>query len=317
MIIRIRDGLIWALAGLGVVLVAGVLSPTPTSADQPGEMCERYQSTPVDGGYVVSTNRWNSLGDLCLTTSGGTDFRVTRSTIDPANVEVAGRGPGAYPNIATPLDDDRFPISVDALAGATTSWAVTDGGGGGTYNAAYDIWYHPDRQGCPGVITDARSIELMIWLKHPNLEIPNDWTIAKDVQVGDRRYNIYGFTGPTGQAAVIYDMVTPVNEVTDLALGPITQDLINRGKIPGTGVLCQVSAGFELHAGAPEGLATTSFAFNPNGTQAPAPAPANAPCGASSAPTATPSAPAPATPTATVQPNGGGSPTASPGVRTT
>ncbi|GAB3671400.1 hypothetical protein GCM10027589_40450 [Actinocorallia lasiicapitis] len=243
-------------------MVVAALFVTARAEAAPEENCSQYDSQEVAGGYLIQANRWNSNGELCIT-SDGTGFTVSKSTITPGNIP--GPGPGGYPNIGTKPDDPRLPIKMTELGEASTSWAV-NAPDSGAYNASYDLWFHPDAGACAGVISDARSLEVMIWLKRPGLNLPEDWLSGKGVTIGGVLYDIYHFTGPSGQFALIYDMVQPVSSVTDLKLAPIAVDAAERSPIETTGSLCRVQAGFEITDAAPAGLGVTSFSFDPKGT---------------------------------------------------
>ncbi|GAA3193154.1 hypothetical protein GCM10010468_02310 [Actinocorallia longicatena] len=249
------------------VVIATMLAPVRAGA-APGELCGQYDTRDVENGYVVQANRWNSTGELCVTTPGGPAFTVSKSTLTNGNKADAARGPGGYPNIGTRPDDPRLPLRIADLGEASTSWS-TNSPDTGMYNASYDLWFHPDKNACGGVITDNRSLEVMVWLKSPGLDLPAEWKSGDDVTIGGNLYDVYHFTGPTGQFALIYHLSTPASSVTDLKLAPIAVDAAERSPLDTTGVLCRVQAGFEIHENAPEGLATTAFSFDPKGTTTP------------------------------------------------
>ncbi|MEO5873767.1 MAG: ricin-type beta-trefoil lectin domain protein, partial [Streptosporangiaceae bacterium] len=241
------------------VLAGFALSPGAASAAAPGELCGTYKSTGVTGGYEVATNVWNSHGEICINTDGGPNFQVSRSTLAPGNATNPGLGPGGYPYIGTTEADRRLPVPVSDLGDTATSWR-TNAPDSGTYNVAYDLWYMPNREGCTSVIGSAGSTEVMIWLKSPNLKAGGQ-LFQQGVVIDGTTYDVYGFTGPFGQTALIYAMTSPTSSVEDLRLQPITQDAIERGKISRSGVLCKVQAGFEIHDQAPAGLGTEAFSL--------------------------------------------------------
>jgi hypothetical protein len=249
-----RVGLVCAVLA-GFALSPGVAS----AAAAPGELCGTYDLATVADGYEVSTDTWNSHGELCITTKGGTDFKVSKSTLSPANANNPNLGPGGYPNIGTSNNDKRLPVAISELGDTTTSWSTT-APDSGTYNVAYDLWYMPNREGCPSVIGAGASTEIMIWLKSPNLPASGQ-LFQKGKVIDGVTYDVFGFTGPFGQTAVIYAMTTPTSSVKDLKLQPITQDAVERGKVSAAGSLCKVQAGFEIHDQAPAGLGTDSFSL--------------------------------------------------------
>ncbi|MFI6317211.1 ricin-type beta-trefoil lectin domain protein [Nonomuraea sp. NPDC050556] len=239
--------------GLFLLMLLALLVPQ-TAAHADTELCN-WGETTVSGGYLVAPNRWNSSGDLCVTTTGGTDFTVNRSTITWGNHN--GGGPGAYPNIGTSNTHPGLPLQVSAMGDTTTSWDTTLPGTG-AYNAAYDIWYSPGASTCPSVVTNASSVEIMVWLSSPGVDPDPSWKIAGDLTVGGRTYDVFKFTGPTGQVALIYDMKTAVSKVNRLNLRLITQDAVLRGLLGHNAYLCKIQAGFEVSDGG-TGLKTNAF----------------------------------------------------------
>lgn len=240
--------------------------PTAPPADPPAapggpgkEICGKTNNVAATGGYEVQTNLWNSSGDICLNVAGNGDYKVTKSTVAEGNKNDKGEYvPGGYPNIGT---TNLQPIAVDKLGNASTSWTIV-APEQGKYNASYDVWFHPEAAKCGGVITDSKSVEIMIWLKHPGMGTGQQ-PLAQNETIGGRAYNVSTFTGPTGQTALIYEMVTPVNSVKDLKLAPIAQDAVKRGKLSAAGSLCRVQAGFEIHNNIPA-LESKGFSFKAN-----------------------------------------------------
>ncbi|WP_460363168.1 GH12 family glycosyl hydrolase domain-containing protein [Actinocorallia lasiicapitis] len=251
----------------GSVLAGLLLPPVAAYADE--ERCDTAEPGFVDGGYAVQANRWNSHGSLCVRFGKAPGFTVTGSTLNRGNL-ANGFPPGAYPNIGTALADRRLPRGMDAPI--RTSWAFT--GAAGAYNASYDLWYHPDPAACtstsPYIVANGGALEIMIWFSSPGIDPSPEWKIADGVTVGGRVYDLYKFTGPTGQTGLIYDLRAETTSVDGLELVPFARDAADRGFQTPEANLCKVQAGFEITEGG-QGLAITNFALDEGSAPAPSP----------------------------------------------
>jgi len=246
----------------GFVLLPSLVAGAGAQARAPEERCNTGEPGFVAGGYAVQANRWNSHGEICVTYGRGTSWTVSRSTLDWSTLQ-NGAPPGAYPNIGTAIADERLPIRVDDPRDVRTTWGITLAEG--DYNASYDLWYHPDPAACrsasPYIVANGGALEIMIWLASPGIDPSPDWKIADGVRVGDRVYDLYRFTGPTGQVGLIYDMRESTTRIEDFPLKPFADDAVARGFQKKDAYLCKVQAGFEVTRNG-TGLRTDEFSLD-------------------------------------------------------
>ncbi|MDX6744658.1 GH12 family glycosyl hydrolase domain-containing protein [Actinocorallia sp. A-T 12471] len=261
------------LGGAAAVAVVAGLLPWGAVAHAE-ERCNTGEPGFVEGGYAVQANRWNSHGEICVTFSGKAAFTVSASSLDWGNLR-NGAPPGAYPNIGTALADKRLPLRVDSPKQVRTTWKIAMAEG--DYNASYDVWYHPDPGACtstnPHIVANGGALEIMIWLTSPGIDPSPDWKVADGVRLGGRVYDLYKFTGPTGQTGLIYSMREHTTEIVDFDLKPFAKDAVDRGYQRADAYLCKVQAGFEITRGG-VGLRTDAFALRVGG---PAPSASSGP----------------------------------------
>ncbi len=266
------------LGGLtGAALLASVMAAPGAGARALEERCNIGEPGFVDGGYAVQANRWNAHGEICVTFGEGTSWTVSRSTLDWSTLN-SGTPPGAYPNIGTAIAEERLPLRVDAPEEVRTTWDITPAEG--DYNASYDIWYHPDPAACrsttPYIVANGGALEIMIWLTSPGIDPSPEWKLADGVTVGDRVYDLYRFTGPTGQVGLIYDMREETGRIENFDLKPFAADAVARGFQSPQAYLCKVQAGFEVTRNG-TGLRTNEFSLDIGPAAQPTQAPTQAP----------------------------------------
>jgi hypothetical protein len=233
-------------------------------------LCQE-QTAPVGGSYIVQNNEYDSSASECVTTDGNADFTVANSAISNST----SGSPGAYPSIyqgchwgnCSTGGLSTTPIQVSNLTAGkvTTNWSTTQPGGSSDYDVAYDIWFNqtPTTSGQPN------GTEMMVWLNHNGPVQPFGSEVASNVSVGGHTYNIWEGTQSVWNT-VTYDMTSPATSVSNLDIGTLTQDMVNRGYTKSSWYLIDVEAGFELWQGG-AGLATNSFSVNINGSSTPPP----------------------------------------------
>ena len=255
----------------GAVLLSSVVTASDAGARALEERCNTGEPGFVAGGYAVQANRWNSHGEICVTYGEGTSWTVSRSSLDWGTLQ-NGAPPGAYPNIGTSIAEERLPLRVDSPQDIRTTWDITLAEG--DYNASYDIWYHPDQAACrsttPHIVANGGALEIMIWLTSPGIDPSPGWKVADGVQVGDRVYDLYKFTGPTGQVGLIYDMRESTTRIENFALKPFADDAAARGYQSREAYLCRVQAGFEVTRNG-TGLRTNEFSLDVGPAATPTP----------------------------------------------
>jgi hypothetical protein len=279
-LLAIAAALVIGLAGAGAAWLAGPGARAVTTT-----LCHK-QAAPVDAGrYTVQNNEYDSGASECVTTDGNAGFTVPNSGIDNAT----DGSPGAFPSIyqgchfgscsSGGLTSDPIEVSRLTTGKVTTSWSTTQPGGSNAYDVAYDIWFNqtPTTSGQPD------CAELMVWLNHDGSVRPFGSTIASDVTVGGRTYNIWEGPQPTWNT-ITYDMTGGTTSVSDLDIGTLARDAVSRGYLSGSCYLIDVEAGFEIWRGG-SGLGTNSFSVNISRSASPSPRPS-----ASRSPSARPSA---------------------------
>jgi glycosyl hydrolase family 12/cellulose binding protein with CBM2 domain len=252
-------------------------------------LCQE-QTAPVSGGtYTVQNNEFDSSAPECVSTDGSAGFTVASSSIGNAT----NGSPGAYPAIyqgchwgnCSSGGLSAHPVQVASLTSGsvTTSWSTTQPGGSSAYDVAYDIWFNqtPTTTGQPD------GSELMVWLNHNGPVQPFGSEVASNVGLDGHTYNIWE-GAQSSWDTVTYEMTSPATSVSNLDIGSLAQDMVNRGYTKSSWYLIDVEAGFELWQGG-AGLKTNSFSVTVNGS------PAN-PAPTSAAPSASPPSASPASP---------------------
>lgn len=279
-----------AAAGL---LAAGLLATGSGGARAATTQLCQSQTAAVGGGvYTVQNNEWGSSAPECITTDGNADFTVANSSISNAT----NGAPGGYPSIyqgchwgnCSAGGLTTAPIQVSALTAGkvTTSWSTTQTGSG-AYDVAYDIWYNQT----PTTTGQPNGTEMMVWLNHNGSVQPFGAQVASNVSIGGHSYNIWYGTQSVWDT-VTYEMTSGTTSVSNLDIGPLTQDMVSRGYTKPSWYLIDVEAGFELWQGG-AGLATNSFSVNIGGGATSSPTPTPTPTSPSPSPSPTPSASSP------------------------
>ncbi len=92
--------------------------------------------------YIVQNDEWNSTAPECITTDGGTQFRVTSSSIYKRTTGNPGGYPAIYSGCSAGVctTGSKMPIQVSHLkpGTVTSNWATTQPPSG-AYDVAYDI----------------------------------------------------------------------------------------------------------------------------------------------------------------------------------
>jgi cellulose 1,4-beta-cellobiosidase len=227
-------------------------------------LCGTTSTAPVSGGaYTVQNNEWNSTASECVSTDGAADFTVANSAISNAT----NGAPGGYPSIykgchwGNCTTGSGLPIQVSTLLNpgtVTTSWSTTQTGQG-AYDVAYDIWYNHTAT-TPG---QPNAEEMMIWLNHNGSVQPAGSVIASNVSIGGRTYNIWE-AQMSSWIDVSYVLTSGTTSVSNIDVGQLAADSVQRGTLKTSDFLIDLEAGFELWQGGAS-LATNSYSVSVNG----------------------------------------------------
>ena len=248
-----------AVAGSAAFAALGPAAQAATST-----LCNSQTAAVGGGTYIDQNNEWNSSASECITTDGNADFTVANSSISNST----SGAPGGYPSIyqgchwgncssggltSTPIQASNLPTGK-----VTTSWSTTQPGSG-SYDVAYDIWFNRTST----TTGQPNCMELMVWLNHNGSVQPFGSQVASNVSIGGHSYNVWE-GAQSSWNTVSYSMTSGTTSVSNLDVGTLAQDAINRGYMPSSCWLIDVEAGFELWQGG-AGLATNSFSVNVNG----------------------------------------------------
>lgn len=204
----------------------------------------------------MQTNEWNSGAPQCVSTDGGQDFTVTRSSI-----RASGADPGGYPSIyrgcnwGTCTQGSGLPLEVADLTNPTVAWSTTQPHSG-SYDAALDVWFNdsPRTSGAP------HGTEMMVWINSTGGARPAGRNVGS-TNLDGFRLSVW-HDGSPGSEYVAYEVDGGVTSVTSMDLGPLVIDAESRGYLEPGYYLIAVEAGFELWQGG-SGLATDFFSFDP------------------------------------------------------
>jgi hypothetical protein len=241
---------------------AGMSASTGGPGTGMGTLTGQYDwhNVTKDGrDYIVQNNVWG--GGAQTIDYLGTTFTVTKHDgNNPTNGQ-----PGSYPSVFIGSNNghtttgSNLPKQVSALASVQTTWANNAGSSiGGTYNAAYDVWFSTNAGGDPGAPSGGY---LMVWLyKTANVQ-PLGNTIAQSgatIQGVDGTWDVW-IGQQMGKPCISYVRTQQSNSIT-FDLNKFIQDATKRAEKPiqSAWYLTNVFAGFEIWTGG-AGLKTTEF----------------------------------------------------------
>ena len=200
-----------ALLGLSAIATA-------QSAAADTEICAQYGSQPIAGGrYVVQNNRWGISEPQCISVNDR-GFRVTRAD----GATSTSGAPKSYPSVflgchyGTCTNNDivgpnGLQASDPRFAGVRTSVSMTYPSTG-TYDAAYDIWFHKSRPSASTAQND--GAELMVWLNRAGPIQPIGSRVATvslaggtwDVWYGNVGWNVISYVRTQGTGSLDFNV---------------------------------------------------------------------------------------------------------------
>lgn len=253
-----RHHRLWALPFALSLLLGLVAIATAQSAAADTEICAQYGSTTIAGGrYVVANNRWGTSETQCISVNDR-GFRVTRAD---GQSSTSG-APKSYPSVyagchygncssSDVIGPNGVQVSDPRFATIQTSVSMTYPSSG-TYDAAYDIWFHKSR---PSATTQQNDgAELMIWLNRAGPIQPIGSRVAT-VNLAGSTWDVW--FGNTGWNVVSYVRTSATGSLS-FAVKTFFDDMVARGYGSTSWYLTSVQAGFEPWIGG-TGLAVTDF----------------------------------------------------------
>lgn len=254
---RISAAVSAALLSTAVVAAVAI---TASPAHAAPVICEKFGGTYIqDGTLRVQNNVWGADTPQCIDVNQGGGFTVTQAGHNKAT----NGAPAAYPSIyagchwSECTGGSGLPMQASAAGfdQIETSVNVTYPAGG-TWNAAYDLWFDPTPR------TDGQNTgaEVMIWLNRQGSIQP----------IGSPRatVNLAGATwqvwfGDAGWNVISYLRTSPATSI-EFAVDEFYSDAVNRGFAERDWFLTSVQAGFEPWVGG-AGLAVNSFSHTTDG----------------------------------------------------
>ena len=254
---RLPALIVSALLAGGAMLFA-VLVATPAQAAP--VICEKFGSTTVQGGrYVIQNNVWGADTAQCIDVNQNGGFTVTSAGHNNAT----NGAPAAYPSIyagchyANCSTGSGLPMQASSSQFGSVQTSVTMSyPSGGTWDAAYDVWFDPTPR------TDGQNTgaEIMIWLNRQGSIQPVGSQVGTANLLG-ATWNVW--FGNIGWNVVSY-VRTSATTSLNFAVDTFYSDAISRGYAQRSWYLTSVQAGFEPWVGG-TGLAVNSFSYSVGG----------------------------------------------------
>jgi Glycosyl hydrolase family 12 len=220
------------------------------------------------GTYRIQNNVYGG-GSQCITAKAGGG--VAAFTIDSASLNTSGNAPVAYPSVVygwhygdmtmgTPL-----PKALNTITSAPSS--VSYQAGSGKYNAAYDIWMHPQSTGqtsgcgsstqCPN-----GGLEIMIWLGTGGNPQPYG-SMAGNVTLNNQSFEVW--TGNVnGQWQYVAYWLKSGSGTFSGDLRPFMADAVGRAGGNDAWYLLGIQFGFEIWQYGGPAFSVNSFSASVN-----------------------------------------------------
>ncbi len=253
------------------------LAETDEDGTAPGQGCS-LSNGPGEGGgnisgsdtrtvtrdgrqYVVQNNVWNGDSNNQTLSVDGVSFEV----IQQGNSSATNGAPTSYPsvfigsNFGHSTSGSNLPRQVSSLASVQTGWRWS--GAGGTYGAAYDVWFSTGAGGDSGTPSGGY---LMVWFDHHNDIMPLGNQQGTE-SVGGKSWQVWICSSQTngcsqnGVPVITYLPAGATFSEWSFDLNDFIQNAMDRyGVIQTNWYLTNVFAGFEIWNGG-TGLRTDDF----------------------------------------------------------
>jgi hypothetical protein len=213
----------------------------------------------VAGNYIIMNNRWGTSATQCINTTAN-GFSITQQD-GTGNLSGA---PVSYPAIylgchyGNCSPNSPLPAQISSFSAANSSISDTYPGGG-TWDAAYDIWLNADTN-----VSGVQDTEIMIWLNHQGSIQPVGSSTGTTVNLAGHSWTVW--TGNNGQNNVVSYVSTSAIPSLSFNVRDFIMDTLGRGSQYGTTswYLTSIQAGFEPWIGG-LGLAVNSFSASIGG----------------------------------------------------
>jgi len=256
------------VAAIAATLVAGAIV-TVIAGAAPAQaapvICDKFGATRIlNGQFIVMNNVWGADTAQCIDVNQSGGFTVTQA----AHNKPTNGAPAAYPAIyagchyaATPADctsGSGLPMQANSSTFPNVRTSVNyTYPAGGTWNAAYDIWFDPT----PRIDGQNTGAEIMIWLNFQGGINPAGSRVVQSV-------NLAGGTWEVWFASVGWNVVTyrRTSATTSLnfAVNTFYADAVSRGFAQSNWYMTSVQAGSEPWVGG-AGMTVNSFTYTTQG----------------------------------------------------
>jgi hypothetical protein len=210
------------------------------------EICGDFATITLPNTYLVHNNVWNDAvpsDAQCIRALWDGASDVAGFVVEPA-FDVGVTAPGSYPSIIYgwhyDYDDPSgyAALPVDAISSIESQWGY-DVPDAGRYNAAYDVWVHPQS----GPATPDGGLEIMIWTRTRDAT-PIGADQGYTVDIAGATWEVW-YGSPGGWNTATYRRVTNTDEV-DMDLLPFVEHAVDAGWAQGDWYVLGVEAGFEI-----------------------------------------------------------------------
>jgi hypothetical protein len=206
--------------------------------------------------YVVQNNVWNGNGSAQTLSVKGTSFSVTQQ----GNSSGTSGPPTSFPSVFVGSNFGRstsgsgLPKQVSALSSVQTGWRWS--GGGGTHNAAYDVWFSTGAGGDGG---NPSGGYLMVWFQRDGSIVPLG-SPAGTTSIGGKPWQYWtcGQGCQNGVPVISYVPTSGSLNEWSFDLKDFIEHAVSVGSVRNEWYLTNVFAGFEIWSGG-QGLTSESF----------------------------------------------------------
>jgi hypothetical protein len=255
---RFRAAVTAVLLSTGLVAAGAAVAASPAQAAP--VICEKFGGTYIQSNTLrVQNNVWGADTPQCIDVNQSGGFTVTQAGHNNAT----NGAPAAYPSIyagchwseCTAGSELPMQASAPGFDQIETSLSVSYPAGG-TWNAAYDLWFDPTPR------TDGQNTgaEMMIWLNRQGSVQPIGSPVGT-VNLAGATWQVW--FGSAGWNVISYLRTSPATSI-DFAVDTFYSDAVNRGFAQRSWYLTSVQAGFEPWIGG-AGLTVNSFSYTTDG----------------------------------------------------
>lgn len=149
--------------------------------------------------YIIQNNNWgNPGGSDCILDFVNNSFTVTKCTGSGSSAPAAfpsiyvGNNGNTANGVFSTKTTDNMPIQISQIANIETTLRYS--GGGGSYNACYDIWFANSPPS--GEYKDGINGFVMVWLRDPSGKQPIGSKMGNPVTIGGQDWDVW--VGPRG-----------------------------------------------------------------------------------------------------------------------